>query len=87
MGEIFGWEGISRSELAAPVKQIQDKWKLVPAFLKVPKILNMWLGGDFAKSKQIKNTWEMVSQFICIFFEVLNFFSCFIEMFLSLRSF
>ena len=38
MGEIFGWDGISKSELAAPVKTVQDKWKLVPAFLKVQKL-------------------------------------------------
>ena len=35
MGELFGWEGVPKSELAAPIKTVQDKWKLVPAFLKV----------------------------------------------------
>ena len=37
MGELFGWEGVPKSELAAPIKTVQDKWKLVPAFLKVKK--------------------------------------------------
>ena len=30
------WEAtLSKEELAAPVKTIEDKWKLLPAFLKV----------------------------------------------------
>ncbi len=35
MGEMFGWDGESPGRLAAPVKTVEDKWKLVPAFLKV----------------------------------------------------
>jgi DNA-directed RNA polymerase III subunit RPC2 len=35
MGSNVNWNEGPVEKLAAPIKEIQDKWKLLPAFLKV----------------------------------------------------
>ena len=39
MGEL--WHEGSQQELAKPVGELEEKWKLVPAFLQVPATLFM----------------------------------------------
>lgn len=53
MGEIFGWDGVPNHQLAAPVKTVEDKWKLVPAFLKVKGLVKQHIDSFnyFAKDE------------------------------------
>jgi DNA-directed RNA polymerase beta subunit len=43
-------------QLAAPVKNIEDKWKLVPAFLKVKGLVKQHLDSfDYFVNTEVKN--------------------------------
>jgi len=56
MGEIFGWEGVPHNELAAPVKSVKEKWKLVPAFLKVKGLVKQHIDSfNYFANQDIKN--------------------------------
>jgi len=53
MGEIFGWE---REELPQSVKSVDEKWKLVPAFLKVKGLVKQHIDSfNYFATQDIRN--------------------------------
>jgi len=56
MGEVFGWAGLPGHELAASVKTVEDKWKLVPAFLKVKGLVKQHIDSfNYFATEDIRN--------------------------------
>jgi len=53
MGEVFGWE---REELPQSVKSVDEKWKLVPAFLKVKGLVKQHIDSfNYFATQDIRN--------------------------------
>lgn len=56
MGVLESFAGMSAEELAAPVKEIKEKWKLLPAFLKVKGLVKQHIDSfNYFINTEIKN--------------------------------
>lgn len=54
--EISGETGVDSSKMSEPVKEIQDKWKLVPAFLKVKGLVKQHIDSfNYFINEEIKH--------------------------------